>query len=86
MWDYATINLLYDPNGARGQPDPWFVGPLFDGAWPTRSFTTLLVLRTGDPDGQLEDWLTQRSARLTERARWDLPNGGFGAVYAYAAE
>ena len=86
MWDYATVNLAYDPLGARGQPDPWFVGPLFDGAWPPRTFTTLLVLHAPGPDGKLEEWLTANAARLTERARWYLPNGGNGAVYAYAAE
>ncbi len=74
-WDWASVNLRGGP-AAGGV----LMGPLFDGAWPSRDFVTLLALQTRPPDPQVSAWL--QSHTLTERAR--LPTNGGGEFVVYS--
>lgn len=75
-WDYANVNLRAKHGGL---PDPFFMGPLRDGSWPTTEFTALYVILMSQPDRDATDWLAAR--QLTEEARFTLPRGATGIVY-----
>lgn len=75
-WDFANVNL-----GAQhgGLTDPFFMGPLRDGAWPTTSFKALYAVITPG-DGDATAWV-QAHPELTEVARLALPNDAAGILY-----
>lgn len=75
-WDYANVNLRAKHGGL---PDPFFMGPLRDGKWPSSDFKALYVILTSTPDRDATEWLAAR--RLTEAARFTLPRGASGIVY-----
>ena len=73
-YDYATVNTQNHP-GAH----PIFVGPLFDGTWPSGEFTTLVAFRPGQGDPNVDAWL--RDHPMTEVARVLGTNGSTSTVY-----
>ena len=73
-YDYATINIFPAP----GAPDV-FVGPLFDGSFPSAAFTTLYVVRPANADGAIDRWLNTHIVK--EQARFPGPKGATTIVY-----
>ena len=76
-WDYANVV----PRGP-GRTDV-FVGPLFDGAWPSKEFTALLALQCPGPDHAQGEWLAAFDGQQT--AAFDLPSGCAGSVWSLQA-
>jgi hypothetical protein len=76
-WDFANVV----PRGP-GRTDV-FVGPLFDGAWPSRDFTALLAIQCPGPDRAQGEWLAAFEG--TETASVALPSGCTGSVRSVAS-
>lgn len=75
-WDWATVNLAA---GRGGLPDPVFVGPLFDGDWPPRTFTALYAIERQPADADVARWLAAHRVERVEA--FPLAGGGEGVVY-----
>lgn len=73
-YDFATVNTRPGP----GAPDV-FVGPLFDGTYPTATFSTLYVVRPKNADPAIDGWLGRRAVQ--ETARIEGPDGARTLVY-----
>lgn len=76
-WDWSTVSLR-----GGGKAGEVFVGPLFDGEWPPRGFTSLIALERNPAEGPVQDWL--RSHSVVEVAR--VPTRGSGAFVVYRVE
>lgn len=76
-WDVANVNLGWRPGSGM---DEVFVGPLFDGTWPSGRFVALYAIVPDPAPPEVARWLAGR--RLEERARFALPNRATGVVYA----
>lgn len=75
-WDWATVNLAA---GRGGLADPVFVGPLFDGGWPPRTFSALYAIERQPADPDVARWLA--SHRVERVEAFALAGGGEGVVY-----
>ncbi len=76
-YDYATVNTQNHPRA-----HPIFVGPLFDGEWPSAEFTVLVAFRTAQGDPNVDAWL--RAHPMTEVTRVLGANGGSSTVYRHS--
>ena len=71
-WHVATVMVLPSQEAAV------FIGPFARDGWPSRDFSSLLViLRTGDH--AREGWLSQSGLELVDS--WPLPEGREGRIY-----
>jgi hypothetical protein len=72
-YDVASVNLV----GVAGTP-PVFVGPLFDGTWPSGDFDVMVVVAAPPDEDLANDWLRAHPHEVV--ARYPGPSGGWIGV------
>jgi hypothetical protein len=75
-WDVASVNLQWRPGDTISQV---FLGPLFDGEWPSGAFTALYAVETPDVVAQARSWLQQQRAEVVTVI--PLERGARGVIY-----
>jgi hypothetical protein len=75
-WDVASVNLQWRPGDTISEV---FLGPLFDGEWPSGAFTALYAVETPDVASQARSWLQRQRAEPVTVI--PLDRGARGVVY-----